>query len=154
MTDPIDAQRDGFERDRLPPAGDSSERDRLAPAGADIEPGTRGAQADEPAPGAPADMPDAAADVPDASAEMPDASAEMPEASTDTPDASADIAVSGEASVDAGAVADDPEQANGQVAAALAELDAAAGWPPADQVAAFTAAHETLQATLARIDDH
>jgi hypothetical protein len=50
--------------------------------------------------------------------------------------------------------ADDPGVANGQVAAALAELDAAADWPPADQVAAFTAAHEALQATLARIDDH
>lgn len=50
--------------------------------------------------------------------------------------------------------ANEPEAANGQVAAALAELDAAADWPPADQVAAFTAAHETLQATLARIDDH
>jgi hypothetical protein len=51
-------------------------------------------------------------------------------------------------------VADDPEAANEHVAAALAELDAAADWPPSDQVAAFTAAHETLQATLARIDDH
>ncbi len=50
--------------------------------------------------------------------------------------------------------ADDPEAAKEQVAAALAELDAAADWPPSDQVAAFTAAHETLQATLARIDDH
>jgi len=97
------------------------------------------------------------------------------------PDASADVARSDEASVDYAGdasvndagdpsvndtgeasvndtgedpVADDPDQANGQVAAALAELDAAAEWPPADQVAAFTAAHETLQATLARIDDH
>jgi hypothetical protein len=49
---------------------------------------------------------------------------------------------------------DDPEAADGQVTAALAELDAAAGWPPAEQVAAFGTAHETLQATLARIDDH
>jgi hypothetical protein len=93
-----------------------------------------------------------------------------PYADTDaaTPDASSDAERSDEASsheideassheIDAAgaeSVADDPEEANGQVAAALAELDAAADWPPADQVAAFTAAHETLQATLARIDDH
>ena len=71
-------------------------------------------------------------------------------------EASTSMAGSDDASDDAGAAAapDDPEQASGQVAAALAELDAAAEWPPADQVAAFTAAHETLQATLARIDDH
>ena len=53
-----------------------------------------------------------------------------------------------------GAPGDDPEAADGQVTAALVELDAAAGWPPADQVAVFATAHETLQATLARIDDH
>ncbi len=38
--------------------------------------------------------------------------------------------------------------------AALSDIDDVSGWPPADQVAAYTAAHRTLQATLARIDDH
>jgi hypothetical protein len=76
------------------------------------------------------------------------------------PDASSDAEGSHDASsheIDAAraeSVADDPEAANGQVAAALAELTAAADRPPADQVEAFAAAHETLQATLARIDDH
>jgi hypothetical protein len=43
--------------------------------------------------------------------------------------------------------------AEGRVAAVLADLDAASDLPPADQVAAFETAQETLQATLARIDD-
>jgi len=134
VTEPTDGQRDG------------SGRDRLAQTGPETEPQMQGAAVDEAAP-------DASADV-----------ARSDEASVDyAGDASVNDAGdpsvndTGEASVnDTGEdpVADDPDQANGQVAAALAELDAAAGWPPADQVAAFTAAHETLQATLARIDDH
>ena len=103
---------------------DGSGQDQPAPTGPDTEPESVGADADEAAPDMPADL------------------AGSGEASDDVDDAGA------------GSVADDPEQANEQVAAALAELDAAAEWPPADQVAAFTAAHETLQATLARIDDH
>jgi hypothetical protein len=65
-----------------------------------------------------------------------------------------DVFRPGGASAHAEPVADDPEAANGEVEDALAGLDAAAEWPAADQVAAFTAAYETLQATLARIDDH
>ena len=104
-----------------------------------IDPLRDGSDRDRLAPTGPDTGPDALGADPDAAA--PDASSERG---------------SGESSGDAGAetVADDPEQANGQVAAALAELDAAADRPPADQVTAFTAAHETLQATLARIDDH
>jgi hypothetical protein len=114
---------------------DGSGRDQLAQTGPDTEPETRWADADEAA---------------------PDASAEMT-GSGEARDVSGETTGSGEARDDvddADAVADDPEHANGPVAAALAELDAAADWPPADQVAAFTAAHEALQATLARIDDH
>jgi len=44
------------------------------------------------------------------------------------------------------------EAAKARLAAALAEVDARFGRPPAEQVAAFTEAHQTLQATLARID--
>jgi hypothetical protein len=109
VTEPIDPQRDG------------SERERRAPNNPDTGPEALGADADAAA-----------------------------------PDASSETAPSAEVSGDGGAdpVADDPEQADEQVAVALAELDAAADWPPADQVAAFIAAHETLRATLARIDDH
>jgi len=44
------------------------------------------------------------------------------------------------------------EAAKAKLTAALAEIDAHFGRPPAEQVAAFTEAHQTLQATLARID--
>ena len=44
--------------------------------------------------------------------------------------------------------------AEASVGAALAGLEAVRDRPPADQVDAFTAAHEALQATLARIDEH
>jgi hypothetical protein len=44
--------------------------------------------------------------------------------------------------------------ADARVSAALAELDAVDGWPPADQVAAFAESHQALQATLAGIDDN
>ena len=106
------------------PGRDGSGQDHPAQAGPETEPQSLRADADEAAPDGPADL------------------AGFRAASDDVDDAGANP------------VADDPEQANEQVAAALAELDAAAEWPPADQVAAFTAAHETLQATLARIDDH
>ena len=145
MTEPIDPQRDGSERDRLAPVGaDAGPESRTADAGMEF----RTADADDA--------------VPDASADI----AESGEASEDSADAAdgddpadgneaADRDVAGDGDVAAAdTVADDPERANGQVAAALAELDAAADWPPEDQVSAFTAAHETLQATLARIDDH
>ncbi len=46
------------------------------------------------------------------------------------------------------------EAAREEIMAALSDIDDASGWPPADQVAAYAAAHRTLQATLARIDDH
>ncbi len=123
MTEPIDPQRDG------------SERDRLAPTGADTGPQSRASDAD--------------VAVPDPSPDI----AEWGETSDDDGDDAAADPVAADP-VAADPVADDPERANGQVAAALAELEAAADWPPADQVAAFTAAHETLQATLASIDDH
>jgi hypothetical protein len=45
-------------------------------------------------------------------------------------------------------------EAQARVSAAVDELDAVADWPPADQVAAFTSAHQALQATLAGIDGH
>jgi len=44
--------------------------------------------------------------------------------------------------------------AEASVAAALAGLEAVRDRPPGDQVAAFAAAQEALQATLARIDEH
>ena len=44
------------------------------------------------------------------------------------------------------------EAAKAKLTAALAEIDARFGRPPAEQVAAFTEAHQTMQATLARID--
>ena len=42
--------------------------------------------------------------------------------------------------------------AKARLAAALAEIDARFGRPPAEQVSAFAEAHQTLQATLSRID--
>jgi hypothetical protein len=53
------------------------------------------------------------------------------------------------------AAPEDPALAAAQsdVATALAGLDDAEGSDAADQVAAFEAVHEALQATLARIDD-
>lgn len=53
-----------------------------------------------------------------------------------------------------GAGSDPVETAREEIMAALSDIDDVSGWPPADQVAAYTAAHRTLQATLARIDDH
>jgi hypothetical protein len=44
------------------------------------------------------------------------------------------------------------EAAKARLAAALAEIDAKFGRPPSEQVAAFAEAHQTLQATLNRID--
>lgn len=49
---------------------------------------------------------------------------------------------------------DPVEAAREEIMAALSDIDDVSGWPPADQVAAYTAAHRTLQATLGRIDDH
>jgi len=53
------------------------------------------------------------------------------------------------------AAPEDPALASAQsdVAASLAGLDDAEGSDAGDQVAAFEAVHEALQATLARIDD-
>ncbi len=47
---------------------------------------------------------------------------------------------------------DQDEGAKARLAAALAEIDARFGRPPAEQVSAFADAHQTLQATLNRID--
>jgi hypothetical protein len=49
-------------------------------------------------------------------------------------------------------VAPPDEVATARLAAALARIDEVMGRPPAEQVAAFTEAQQTLQATLARID--
>lgn len=46
------------------------------------------------------------------------------------------------------------EAAEARVAAALADIDAVADRPPADQVPAFATAQQTLQATLAGIDEN
>lgn len=46
------------------------------------------------------------------------------------------------------------EAAKAKLAAALAQIDAQFGKKPAEQVEAFTDAQQTLQATLARIDDN
>jgi hypothetical protein len=56
------------------------------------------------------------------------------------------------AGADAGA--DPVETARQQVMAVLSDVDDASGRPPGEQVAAYTAAHRTLQATLAGIDEH
>ena len=71
-------------------------------------------------------------------------------------DAGVDEVASAQPAVTVGQPAGDAgvDEVAAQVGAALGELDVVAGWPPDDQVAAFTAAHQTLQATLARIDDH
>ena len=45
------------------------------------------------------------------------------------------------------------EAAERDVTAALADLEAASDRPPAEQIPAYTKVHQTLQATLARIDD-
>ncbi|HKD97828.1 MAG TPA: hypothetical protein VKB69_09525 [Micromonosporaceae bacterium] len=49
---------------------------------------------------------------------------------------------------------DPVEEARERVMAALSDVDDVANRPPGEQVAAYTAAHQTLQATLAGIDDH
>jgi len=69
--------------------------------------------------------------------------------------ASENVGADGSSAVDAAGTPQDPALAEAQrdVAAALARLDAVAGSDAADQVTAFAEAHETLQATLARIDD-
>jgi len=51
------------------------------------------------------------------------------------------------------AVEDGAEAAERDVTAALADLDAASDRPPSEQIPAYTKVHQTLQATLARIDD-
>lgn len=49
---------------------------------------------------------------------------------------------------------DPVDAARQQVMAVLSDVDDASGRPPEDQVAAFAAAHRTLQATLAGLDEH
>jgi len=49
---------------------------------------------------------------------------------------------------------DPVEEARERVMAALSDVDDVASRPPGEQVSAYTAAHQTLQATLAGIDDH
>jgi len=65
------------------------------------------------------------------------------------------IGPDGSSAVDVPGSSQDPAlvEAQRDVAAALARLDAVAGSDAAEQVAAFAEAHEALQATLARIDD-
>jgi hypothetical protein len=140
VTEPIGPERDGFEGgpERDGPAPDVSSGAEAAGDASRLGDASRGGDAsgpdDDPA-RTEADAVDPARSEPDAD----DPVRSEPDA-VDPARTEAD--------------ADDPESAKEQVAAALAELDAAADWPPSDQVAAFTAAHETLQATLARIDDH
>jgi hypothetical protein len=49
---------------------------------------------------------------------------------------------------------DPVEVARQQVMAVLSDVDDVSGRPPAEQVPAYTAAHRTLQATLAGLDEH
>jgi hypothetical protein len=46
------------------------------------------------------------------------------------------------------------EAAAARLAEALAQIDAQFGKPPAEQVATYAQAQQTLQSTLARIDDN
>ena len=145
MTEPVDPRRDG------------SERGRPAQTGLDTEAESQGAELREAESRGP-ELHGAELHGADVEAVARDASANMAgsgdASDDDVEEAGADPVADDPADDPAVDPADDPGVANGQVAAALAELDAAADWPPADQVAAFTAAHEALQATLARIDDH
>ncbi|HZD97970.1 MAG TPA: hypothetical protein VE132_07385 [Micromonosporaceae bacterium] len=150
MTEPIGPERDGFEG--------SPERDGPAP---DVSSGAE-ASGDASRLGDASRGGDASVPNDDPARTEPDADDSVRSEPDDDDPARIEPDAVDSARTDADAVdpvrsepdADDPEAANEHVAAALAELDAAADRPPSDQVAAFTAAHETLQATLARIDDH